>query len=1160
MASNPPDRAARDPLEEIQEALARARPAAPPREGARRLELQAVLAAVLGPEVGLPRVGRFVIEQRIGAGGMGVVFRGRDLETGAAAAIKVLGRDASQERPRFEREAKLLKAIDHPRVVRYLDDGLSDDGLVYLVMEWLEGCDLASRVASQVLDVREALSVGVQLAEALLCAHQAGIVHRDVKPSNVFLVQRRVDAVKLIDFGIARSARATLNGARLTSTGAILGSPHYMAPEQIRGHHDPRTDVYGIGATLFEGLSGRPPFLGEDATAVLLAVMAEPAPPLSMLRDDLPPGLDALIGRMLAKEVSDRPRDMAAVVAELSDLLARQLDRPRPRPALSWLERTPIEPAPADPDARRRAVDESDDGADEPLGRVREIAQIRGIIEESEQEELASVVVVTGDAGLGKTHLLRHFVSALLPTDAPAGWRVLSTAGRHEERGVPLAALRPLIASPSAEEPALDACRARMLALVDALSGPWSASRPDPRVIADQLHLTWLELVERWSRSGPLLVVVDDAASADASTLRFLDRALSHLRQRSVVVIAAARSAAHDLALGADLPAERRLHVHLGPLRERGGRRLAARWSAPGAGTDLAALVAIANGNPAHLRELCRDARGGAARGPSSMAEITWDRLRRVEPEGRRLLRAGSLFGRTFWVGAIKALLALDPDDARVLPRLDALVAAGYLRRPKASRITGEIELELASELLMLAAYELNTPEDLRRGHAVAAAWLQQTGSVGAAVIAAHLFAAGDGEAALPLYLQAARAALSGEEPTAFDEHIARAEACAPSVLAAAEIAEMRALRAFWAGRMDEAAITAQRALGTLTKASEGWFRVASLAITAAGQHGDNASVRALASSLREASPGSAAARDARVIGLCRAQTQLHNADLAEPWLREAVEAFEVEEAAGPEVRAWLARSRATMAARVSFDASIEAMVAAHLAHLEAGDQRSAAQIGVFLGSYYVWSGAWERAARSIDDALAVASLLGASYLVSWAEYVRGKIEVETAPPRKAIAALDAVMESPASSVRFRNGANLHAAIAALRAGDALEAERRARAVRQGSAVRWSERAAAATLCRSLVAQGRAEEARHLAHELVPLDPGHLIVEFDELVMLARVELCDALGDEVGAAQALSEAVATIERRAATLADPLRRNDYLARPHLVARTLERARR
>lgn len=523
---------------------------------------------------------------------------------------------------------------------------------------------------------------------------------------------------------------------------------------------------------------------------------------------------------------------------------------------------------------------------------------------------------------------------------------------------MPLAALRSLIASPSAEEPALDACRARMLALVDALSGPWSASRPDPRVIADQLHLTWLlELVERWSRSGPLLVVVDDAASADASTLRFLDRALSHLRQRSVVVIAAARGArARSRARRRPARGATAARSPRTAARARAGR-LAARWSAPGAGTDLAALVAIANGNPAHLR-------GAAPRRPRrGRAWAVVDGRDHLGPPASRSARGAAPaprrepVRRTFWVGAIKALLALDPDDARVLPRLDALVAAGYLRRPKASRITGEIELELASELLMLAAYELNTPEDLRRGHAAAAAWLQQTGSVGAAVIAAHLFAAGDGEAALPLYLQAARAALSGEEPTAFDEHIARAEACAPSVLAAAEIAEMRALRAFWAGRMDEAAITAQRALGTLTKASEGWFRVASLAITAAGQHGDNASVRALASSLREASPGSAAARDARVIGLCRAQTQLHNADLAEPWLREAVEAFEVEEAAGPEARAWLARSRATMAARASFDASIEAMVAAHLAHLEAGDQRSAAQIGVFLGSYYVWSG-----------------------------------------------------------------------------------------------------------------------------------------------------------------------------------------------------------
>jgi tetratricopeptide (TPR) repeat protein len=1159
MATNPPEPAPRDPLGDFEDALAGARPSAPDREGVRRLRLQSVLAAVLGPEVGLPRVGRFVIEQRVGAGGMGVVFRGRDAETGEPAAIKVLGRDASQERSRFEREAKLLKAIDHPHVVRYLDDGLSDDGQAYLVMEWLEGNDLSSRVQRQVLDVREALTIGVQLAEALHCAHQSGIVHRDVKPSNVFLVHDRVDAVKLIDFGVARSSRATLDGARLTSTGAILGSPHYMAPEQIRGHHDARTDVYGIGATLFDGLCGRPPFRGEDAAAVLLSVMAEPAPSLAMFRDDLPPGLDALVGRMLAKEMGDRPRDMAAVVAELSDLLARPLVHQRAPAALSRLERPLSEAAARGSEPRQRLGDGSEDGTEEPLGRVREIAQIRGIVAESEQEELASVVVVTGDAGMGKTHLLRHVLQVLPPTSVPGGWRVLSTTGRQEERGVPLAALRPLIAgAASGEDAAVGACRARMLGLVDALSSPGSGAPSDPRVVADQLQLTWLELIELWSRGGPLLMVVDDAGAADASTLRFLDRALSQLRQRAVVVIATARGQASELALGVDLPAERRLQLHLGPLRERGAQRLAARWLAPGVASDASALVAMAGGDPAYLRELCRDARGGRAGGLSSMAEITRDRLNRLEPEARRLLRAGSVFGRTFWAGAIGALLALD-DDARLLARLDALVVTGHLRRPKTSRISGEIELELASELVMLAAYELNTPDDLRRGHAAAADWLEHKGVVGAAVIAAHRSAAGDLEGALPLYLHAARAALSGEEPTAFDEHIARAEACSPGEGAAADIAELRALRSFWAGRMDEAARTARGAWSTLPEASEGWFRVASLSITAAGQSGDNESVKALAAALHQASPGSETAREARLIGLCRAQTQLQNADLAEPWLLAAVEAEEGR-AAGPEARAWLARSRCTRSARLSFDASIGALVEAHLAHVEAGDQRSAAQIGIFLASYYVWSGAWGRAASSLDDALTIASRLGASYLVSWGEYVRGKLEVEAGPLQKAMATLDGVVASASSSIRFRMGAHLHASVAALKAGHAGEAEQRARAVHQRSGVRWVERAAAAALCRSLLAQGRVEEARPLGRELAPLDPENLIVELDELVMLARVELASALGDEAGAAQALSAAVATIERRAATLSDPLRRNDYLARPHLVVRTLELARR
>ena len=161
MALSSGDPTMRDPLNEMEEALAQARPTAPQREGARRLQIQAVLAAVLGPEASLPLVGRFVVERRVGAGGMGVVFRGRDPDTGTPVAIKVLERELSRERERIEREAKVLKAIDHPRVVRYLDHGLSEAGLSYLIMEWLEGCDLASRLTNGTLDVSDALGVGI---------------------------------------------------------------------------------------------------------------------------------------------------------------------------------------------------------------------------------------------------------------------------------------------------------------------------------------------------------------------------------------------------------------------------------------------------------------------------------------------------------------------------------------------------------------------------------------------------------------------------------------------------------------------------------------------------------------------------------------------------------------------------------------------------------------------------------------------------------------------------------------------------------------------------------------------------------------------------------------------------------------------------------------
>ena len=319
--------------------------------------------------------------------------------------------------------------------------------------------------------------------------------------------------------------------------------------------------------------------------------------------------------------------------------------------------------------------------------------------------------------------------------------------------------------------------------------------------------------------------------------------------------------------------------------------------------------------------------------------------------------------------------------------------------------------------------------------------------------------------------------------------------------------------------------------------------------MTAAGQRGDNAAVRDLAARAQGSSARDDGASDARRTALCRAFTQLSLAGDVPPWLREGVLC---EAAGGADARAWTARARATDAAQRSFDEAIDGFVEAHRAHLEGGDRRSAAQVGLYLGSYLLWSGAWERAREVIDDAMRTAARLDAGYLLTWGRYTRAKLLVEEEPGDSTQRALDAVAEEARGSARMRAGARIYGSIGAHRAGRWSDAERLAREVLDLGAPTQVSRAAAAALCRALLAQGRAAEVSAAAPLLTTLPRVGAVSEFDELVMLARVELADALSGDPGAA--LAEAVACIEARAATLRDPLRRNEYRTRPHIVART------
>jgi hypothetical protein len=260
--------------------------------------------------------GRFELEQLVGKGGMGTVFRARDRLTGDQVAVKLLhGADARQLR-RFEREGQALAQVAHPGIVRYVAHG-SAQGKAYLAMEWLEGETLEARLGTSELSIVEAVDLGLRVASALAEAHRKGVVHRDLKPANLLLVGGKADETKILDFGIARLG---WERSRLTRTGAPIGSALYMSPEQARASPklDERTDIFSLGAVLYEALTMQPPFEGDDVVAILANILVADPEPLRVARPDAPPALEALLTAMLAKSPDQRPAGAAAVVTELA--------------------------------------------------------------------------------------------------------------------------------------------------------------------------------------------------------------------------------------------------------------------------------------------------------------------------------------------------------------------------------------------------------------------------------------------------------------------------------------------------------------------------------------------------------------------------------------------------------------------------------------------------------------------------------------------------------------------------------------------------------------------------------------------------------------------------------------------------------------------------
>jgi serine/threonine protein kinase len=262
----------------------------------------------------LGRLGTYRVLKVLGQGGMGVVYKAEDPHLERPVALKAMlpGFSASTEaRQRFLREAKLAAAVKHDHVVTIYQVS-EDRGVPFLAMEFLEGEPLDRRLQREPKPpVEEVLRIGREVAEGLAAAHERGLIHRDIKPANIWLEGGR-RRVKILDFGLARGGGK--GQEQLTQTGAIMGTPAFMAPEQARGETvDARCDLFSLGCVLYRMCAGELPFKGNDPISTLLSVATVTPPPVNTLNPAVPPGLAKLVNRLLAKDAARRPASARAV-------------------------------------------------------------------------------------------------------------------------------------------------------------------------------------------------------------------------------------------------------------------------------------------------------------------------------------------------------------------------------------------------------------------------------------------------------------------------------------------------------------------------------------------------------------------------------------------------------------------------------------------------------------------------------------------------------------------------------------------------------------------------------------------------------------------------------------------------------------------------------
>jgi len=380
-------------------------------------ELRELPDPLLGRTIG----GRYVVTTKIGAGGMGTVYKARHEAVGRDVAIKFLSPDLAIDptnRKRFLREAKAANRINHEHIIDITDFGETDDGLVYLVMEFLVGRPLNEEIGQGAMPPIRAFGITLQIAQALARAHELDVVHRDIKPDNIYLLSGHDgDFVKILDFGLAQMK----GELRLTATGTVFGTPEYMAPEQARGA--PATfavDLYAVGCVLFEMLTGTLPFVGTTPD-LIIKHMREAPPAPSMKRDGISSDIDELVLRLLEKKPEDRFLDAYALADDLKRILT-DMSGAQERPVPKSVGKTSLLPgqvviAPTNPPPP----------LEEKKG-IRDTYVSKTLLEDEEGEE-PTQTMVTEDAWVERVELFLRMAHEAHPSNDSPTWLVPAIEG-----------------------------------------------------------------------------------------------------------------------------------------------------------------------------------------------------------------------------------------------------------------------------------------------------------------------------------------------------------------------------------------------------------------------------------------------------------------------------------------------------------------------------------------------------------------------------------------------------------------------------------------------------------------------------------------------------------------------------------------------------------